>query len=135
MKGRELVSCHQLSLKGCFMRLAIFLIVFIASIDLSYAIDKNGKFAIKGVGNTSCGSYRSMIETNDSQKYLFAGWLNGYITAQNQHWPETFDVTSWENIETLSNYVYHYCGENKKLSYFQASTEMLNQLFDSRIKE
>lgn len=113
---------------------AFILLLFLFSGE-SIAIDKNGKFAVKGVGNTSCETFREAIENNESQKYLFAGWLNGYITGQNQHWPETFDVSSWETVETLSNYIYHYCGKNQKLSYFQASTQMLNELFDNRVKE
>ncbi len=115
-------------------RCAIILLLFSFSAG-SFAIDKNGKFAVKGVGNASCETFREAIENNESQKYLFAGWLNGYITGQNQHWPETFDVSSWETVETLSNYIYPYCGKNQKLSYFQASTQMLNELFENRISE
>lgn len=101
----------------------------------AFAVDSKGGFAIKGVGNAPCSTYRAMIESNDPQKYLFAGWLNGYITGQNQHWPETFDATSWENIETLSNYLYHHCGQNPSLSFFQVSTQLLNELYDKRITQ
>lgn len=117
------------------MKYYMMILLFVLFHSETYAIDKNGKFAVKGVGNTSCVKFRSAITTNDSQKYLYAGWLNGYITAQNQHWPETFDVSSWETVETLSNYVYHYCEKNPNLSYFQASTQMLNELFDDRVRE
>ena len=67
-------------------RCAIILLLFSFCAG-SFAIDKNGKFAVKGVGNASCETFRKAIENNESQKYLFAGWLNGYITGQNQHWP------------------------------------------------
>ncbi len=95
--------------------------------------DKNGQFAIKGVGNVDCKSYVSIIQSNNQQKYLFAGWLNGFITSHNQHLIDTFDLTSWENVETLGNYMYQHCLLNTEKSFFQAATDMVTKLGTEKI--
>jgi hypothetical protein len=100
-----------------------------------WALDKNGKFAIKGVGNVSCEQFVQIIENNDPQKFLFAGWLNGYITAHNQHLKDTFDIVSWEDVETLGTYVKGHCAKNPKISFFQATTQLLNEMNNERIVE
>ena len=99
------------------------------------ALDKNGKFAIKGVGNISCREFVAHSKNDKSEKLLFAGWINGYLTAQNQHLKDNFDVTSWESIETLGNYLVGYCSKHEEVSFFQAVTLMVNTLHEERITE
>ena len=101
----------------------------------AYAVDKNGKFAIKGVGNTSCAEFVDHTKNDRSQKLLFAGWINGYLTAQNQHLKDNFDVTSWESIETIGNYLVSHCKKHPKLSFFQAVTLLVNEIYEERIPE
>jgi len=101
----------------------------------SVALDKNGKFAIKGIGNASCEKFVEVAGSDDPEKFLFAGWLNGYITAHNQHLKDNFDIISWENIETLGTYVRSHCAKNPTLSFFQATTQLLNEMYESRIVE
>ncbi len=113
-------------------------LLIIAATVLSFsanALDKNGKYAIKGVGNASCAQFVSLTKNDDPQKLLFAGWLNGYMTAHNQHLKDNFDVASWENIETLGNYLLKHCEKNPTLSFFQASTQMLSEMYPNRIEE
>lgn len=116
----------------------VALMLFITSVmyvDNALALDRNGKYAIKGVGNASCDQYVKITETDDPQKFLFAGWINGYMTAHNQHLKDTFDIVSWENIETLGNYLRSHCKKNPNLSFFQATTQMLSELHEKRIVE
>ncbi|MFT5923157.1 MAG: hypothetical protein ACI9LE_000131 [Paraglaciecola sp.] len=74
-------------------------------VDHASDLDRNGKYAIKGVGNASCDKYVKITKSDVPQKLLFAGWINGYMTIQNQHLKDTFDIVSWENIEPLGNYL------------------------------
>ncbi|MDU0353883.1 HdeA/HdeB family chaperone [Paraglaciecola aquimarina] len=99
------------------------------------ALDKNGQYAIKGVGNASCQQFVKVTRNDEPQKFLFAGWLNGYMTAHNQHLKDSFDIASWENVETLGNYLIGHCEKNPQLSFFQASTQMLSELYPKRIIE
>lgn len=98
------------------------------------AEDADGKFAIKGVGNQSCPVFVRELEEGTHNRYLFAGWLNGYITASNQHLKQTFDLSSWENINTLSNYIVQYCKKNPNHSFYVASAQVLGALYEYRMQ-
>ena len=113
----------------------VIAIVFCVFSFSAIALDKNGKFAIKGVGNVSCEQFVKTITEDDPQKFLFAGWLNGYLTAHNQHLKDTFDITSWEDVETLGTYLKSHCSKNPNLSFFQATTQLLNEMYEQRIVE
>jgi hypothetical protein len=119
------------------MRLTIALLFILALVVApnTWALDKNGKYAIKGVGNVPCLDFVKMVDEDNPQKFLFAGWLNGYMTAHNQHLKDMFDIVSWENIETMGTYLRSHCLKNPELSFFQASTQMLNELYSQRIVE
>ncbi|MFQ5589006.1 MAG: peptidoglycan-binding protein [Nitrospiria bacterium] len=101
---------------------------------LSHAADKDGKFAIKGVGNSSCRNFLELSGQASLNKFLYAGWLNGYLTAQNQHLNKTFDLTSWETIHTLGEYLRNYCEKNLDKSFYIAVASMVNGLFDGRVQ-
>lgn len=96
--------------------------------------DNNGQYAIKGVGNVSCQQFNQLLQNpNEPQRYLFIGWLNGYITANNYHLPDTFDLVAWENSETLTSYLVAHCQKYPSISFFQATTQLTAQLFETRI--
>ena len=119
------------------MRIIIALLFIITLVIASntWALDKNGKYAIKGVGNVPCLEFVKMVDEDNPQKFLFAGWMNGYMTAHNQHLKDMFDIVSWENIETMGTYLRSHCKKNPALSFFQATTQMLNELYSQRIVE
>lgn len=110
------------------------LIILLLSTAVSHAADKDGKFAIKGVGNSSCRNFLELSEQASLNKFLYAGWINGYLTAQNQHLNVTFDLTSWETIHTLGEYLRNYCGKNPDKSFYIAAASMVNGLFENRVQ-
>lgn len=66
------------------------------------AADKDGDFAIRGVGRISCAELSDALEKKDNQRLtLFGTWLEGYISAANQFSSNTFDITPWQTTELL----------------------------------
>ncbi len=110
------------------------LVIVLFLTTISYAADKEGKFAIKGVGNSSCKNFLELSEKASLNKFLYAGWMNGYLTAQNQHLNTTFDLTSWETIHTLGEYLRNYCEKNPDKSFYIAMASMVNGLFENRVQ-
>jgi len=105
-----------------------------ASSSLVSAADKEGKFAIKGIGNTSCAQFLSETKANTKSVYLYVGWMNGYLTAQNQHMKNNFDLTSWENIHTLGDYLRNYCKSRPRDSFYIAAASMAQGLKKDRVE-
>ena len=98
-----------------------------------FAADGKGQFAVKGIGNTSCSTYVTEVSKETPNSFLYAGWLNGYLTAQNQQLNDTFDLISWETVNTLGNYLVSYCKKNPKQSFYMATSSMLGGLYEHRI--
>ncbi len=98
------------------------------------AADAEGRFAIKGTGISSCQMFLNETEKRSHNSFLFAGWLNGYLTAVNQSRADTFDATSWESLDTLANYLAHYCRKHPEKSFFIAVTTMLDALMEQRLR-
>jgi len=116
------------------MKVFILLLTLLFSTAVSHAADKAGKFAIKGVGNSTCTNFLELSEKASLNKFLYAGWLNGYLTAQNQHLNTTFDLSSWETVHTLGEYLRNYCEKNPKHSFYIAAASLVDGLFPNRIQ-
>lgn len=69
---------------------------------VALAADKDGNFAIRGVGRISCAELTNALQNKDQQRLSFFGtWLEGYITAANQFSENTFDSTPWQTTELM----------------------------------
>lgn len=84
----------------------------------SWAADENGKFAIKGGGLQGCDKFLEAIESNSQDIALYGGWIEGFVTAQNQHNENTFDVTPWQTTQTLLQLTRSVCTQAKPDSRF-----------------
>lgn len=115
------------------MKIFLLLVILLSS-NISYSADKDGKFAIKGIGNSTCGNFTKLSEQDSLNKFLYIGWINGYLTAQNQHLNSTFDLTSWETIQTLGGYLRNYCKKNPGTSFYIAVASMIHGLHEKRIQ-
>ena len=117
-----------------FQRLCVFVFFILGATALN-AADEGGKFAIKGIGNSPCSQFLTETKANSKSVYLYVGWMNGYLTAQNQHMKNNFDLTSWENIHTLGDYLRNYCKKRPRDSFYIAAASMVSGLHKDRVKE
>ena len=114
----------------------ILTICFIASfIPNLYAADKNSYFAIEGAGIASCEKYRKARTNKTTDFYLFAGWLDGFVTATNSSTKNTYDFTPWQSIETLTSMVNSYCKKKPKDSFYKAVSLLIATLHKDRLLE
>ena len=126
---------HAIQIEGILdMKVFLLVMLLLFSSTSSHAADKEGKFAVKGVGNSSCTNFLALSEKASLNKFLYAGWINGYLTAQNQHLKTTFDLSSWETIHTLGEYLKNYCEKNPKKSFYIAVASMITGLHKNRVQ-
>lgn len=75
-----------------------------------FAADGKGVYAIDGGGGAACKAFTDARKAgNERAGDLFAGWLDGYVSAANQTSPETFDLTPWQTSELLLALLARYC--------------------------
>jgi murein L,D-transpeptidase YcbB/YkuD len=97
------------------------------------AADANGDHAVRGVGVASCATFVAELERDGYEKFLFAGWLNGYLTAWNQLQPDTFEVASWQTLDTLAEYLRQNCENSPDRTFYAVAAAMLQRLMDQRL--
>jgi hypothetical protein len=111
-----------------------WLVFFVLAASTAHAADRNGKFAVKGPGIGSCERFVKAKEAKAQEYFLFGGWLDGYLTAQNQARKDTFDVVSWENTDVLAAYLEAFCRKNPDALFYRAVEAMVEALLPRRIK-
>lgn len=66
------------------------------------AADSKGDFAVRGAGRLTCAELTDALAKKDATRLtIFGAWLEGYITANSQLLPNTFDATPWQTTELL----------------------------------
>ena len=121
------------------MRGAVAPLVFISAVAISstaMSADDNGKFAIKGGGLQTCENFVETMREQTNDVALYGGWIEGFVTAQNQHIDATFDVAPWQTTNTLLQLTKSICEQAKPDTRFiDAFAGVFRILFPSRITQ
>ena len=87
---------------------------------LAQATSARGEFGVKGIGASDCATAVREYKGGTPNAMMYGGWLYGYLTAVNQATPDTFDLATWQDLNTLTNFVIEYCQKNPRTSFAQA---------------
>lgn len=120
------------------MRGALAPLIFACSFAVSnvaYAADENGKFAIKGGGLQTCVKFVEAMDAGSQDVALYGGWIEGFITAQNQQNDDTFDITPWQTTNTLLSLTKAVCEQaNEGARFVDGFAGVYRLLFPSRLR-
>ena len=99
------------------------------------ALGQNGRYAIKGAGSQSCESYTHARQADSPQVYMYIGWFQGWLSNENRHATETFDLASWQHTATLMAALDQYCRRNPKSLFVSASEVLIKAMRPSRLQK
>ncbi|WP_168199207.1 peptidoglycan-binding domain-containing protein [Pseudorhodobacter turbinis] len=103
---------------------------------MAYAADANGKFGIKGGGLQTCESFTEAMEKGTADVALYGGWIEGFITAQNQHNENTYDIAPWQTTSTMLELTKSLCNQAKPNTRFiDAFAGVFRILFPARLQQ
>jgi len=100
------------------------------------AADTEGRFAVKGAARTTCAQFIKVYDEREEkpQLYLiFAGWLEGYVSALNERTDETYDLLAFETTELIARLLYANCRRNPEEKFFNVVRSMVSVLAPSRL--
>lgn len=101
----------------------------------SLAADDKGDFAIKGGGAQSCQGFLTAYGARNSDLALYAGWIEGYLTGLNQFTPDTYDLASWQSVDTLIGLLQAACSQSAPdRRVIEAMTDVLRLLYPGRLQ-
>lgn len=118
-------------------RIFTLMLILCAGMGLAgsvHAAAAKGEFGIKGIGASDCATAVREYKGGTPNAMMYGGWLYGYMTALNQSTPDTFDLATWQDLNTLSNFLIEYCSKNPNMSFAQAVFNMANALKPMRLK-
>lgn len=98
------------------------------------AADAKGDFAIDGGGGRQCSAFTEAAKKRNTDYFLYAGWVEGYISATNQYAKDTYDITPWQTTELLLAALGQYCAKNPKQPFVVAVNSMLGVLRPDRLQ-
>ncbi len=96
--------------------------------------DIDSKFAVKGAGISSCEKFLEAYEEEKELYYTYGGWLDGYMTAANQHLGDTYDIAPWQSTGLLLTMMASNCKKNPEISFHQVAQLMVDELVKTRLR-
>lgn len=124
-----------LRLAAAALALALFCGALPGGGTRAVAADANGKFAIKGIGLASCQRFNEERAKKSNDYLIIAGWFVGFLTAMNQHAPNTYDIAGWESEDTLLAYLANFCQQKPEMEFIRAVEELAKALAPTRLVE
>jgi hypothetical protein len=99
------------------------------------AKDKDGNFAIKGVGSLTCKQF--IVDASQDAPVLqqYAGYVSGYISAYNELEFETFDLLAWQRLDTVMLLLLQGCKQTPDSSVGGAVSRVIKYFSSNAIKK
>lgn len=121
------------------MRILVKLSLLAAALSLllpsppGFAASKAGDYAVKGIGSDRCADYVKAAEAKSPLLDVFAGWIEGHLTATNLYRPDTFDIAPWQTTRLLMALIYAHCQNNPEQRLYAAVRNLEAVLAKSRL--
>lgn len=100
----------------------------------SQAADRNGEYAIKGVGLANCEQFTAARTEQSNVFWMFMGWLDGYLSAANRLSEDTFDLVAWESTDLLATVIDGHCKQNPQDQFEPVARSIVAQLAEERLR-
>jgi len=97
------------------------------------AANEQGQFAVRGVGIMDCATFTKEYKERSQAAFIFAGWLDGYISAANRLQPGTFDAAPWQLTDILMVLINNHCAANPDHRLFSVVQRLLAFYSEQRL--
>lgn len=114
-------------------RLILTVALLSLATPMALAADKDGAFALKGIGRLNCDQFIAAANDGSNRLYQFGGWLEGYVSAYNHLSPDTFDVLSFESPDLLASMVGSHCARNPDDRFADVVVALIGKLKANRV--
>jgi hypothetical protein len=92
--------------------------------------DREGNYAIWGVGRSSCYQFVKSAQGDPDDRYKV--FLMGYLTAFNTIRDDTYNVTGTRSLDLSIAWLLDYCESHQMDSFDRAIQQMIDDSYDSR---
>lgn len=103
--------------------------------QLGHAANKDGNYAIRGMGSFICSEFLETLEADESTRNSYSEWISGYISAMNRTELETFDVSFVPSNTAITGLVGRICSTRPDVRVETALASLLNLMSTAKIDE
>ena len=101
----------------------------------AHAASKTGQYAVKGIGIQKCADFLTAYEKRTQGAFVFAGWVDGYISAYNRAHADTFDAAPWQSVDVLLALIHSHCSKAPEERLFGVVHAMIEFFKDQTLTE
>ncbi len=123
---------RRLTAPGAGAALALVLVLSPAA-QPARAADADGRFVVKGAALTTCEQFTKARAERSQLLYLYAAWLEGYLSALNERTPETYDLVAFESTELLVALLDSNCKQRPREPFFNVVRALVRALHPQRV--
>ena len=121
------------------VKLTTIIFILLSLIIANPAMSKSTKaaeaqYAVKGAGLASCEKFSAAHKQRSSDYFLYAGWLEGYLSGFNQNQAATYDIAPWQTLELMLGMLNAHCLKKPDDPYFTAVNRLLSVMFPHRLE-
>ena len=98
------------------------------------AADKEGNYAVWGMGNQSCHAYNKARAGTEGDADTFKFYVMGYLTAYNVHQSETYSISSATPMPDILVWLDEYCDGHAVSSFETALKVFISEHYEDRMK-
>ena len=115
----------------------MLMVLFAMPLD-SGAVDKDGKYAVRGVGSSKCSQMVSAIDSKDEKMrkdavLLYTSWLNGYMSYVNRIEKDTYDIVPLADSSHLLAVILGQCRNNPDTLAEVISAQVIGVLSKAKV--
>ena len=110
----------------------VFIIFLLLQPMLAVAKDKNGNYAIWGMGRKTCYSYSKAREAGDYAPYK--DYLMGYFTAYNVMTEDTYLISGNMDLNEILEWMDDYCELKQMNSFDLVLSDFIIENHEKRLK-
>lgn len=107
---------------------ALAALVLIGAAGPGRAATEGGDFAVKGAGLTPCPRFIETLAEDSTDLLIIAGWVQGYVTSQNQTRSGTFDLMPWQDASWQLSQLKRFCEARPEQRLIDAVAALLAYL-------
>jgi Putative peptidoglycan binding domain len=101
----------------------------------AHAASDSGQYAVKGIGIQKCADFTEAYEKRTQGAFVFAGWVDGYISAYNRAHPGTFDAAPWQSVDVLLALIHNHCSKAPEERLFGVVHAMIEFFKEQELAE
>lgn len=107
-------------------------LIVIAACTPAWAIDAEGDYVTRGIGNELCAAFNSARDTHRDAE--FTAWLAGYLSGFDRWTSDVYDIEGPTGFDGAMRWLDYYCHVHPQMPFSLAAEGLIAFLYPARAR-